>query len=882
MSNSAHLPVWALTLSVQIYNVLLLAYPQAFREEYGDELRQVFAETVREELHTHGWSGVVRLWLRILPDLVGSSLGEQWSMLEQDVRYGLRGLIKSPGFTAVTLSTLALGVGANTLIFSMVNAVLLRPLPHPAPEQLVSLQSHLQGENTRRAVFYPDLEDWRRQARGFSRLAAWRFTSLNLTGHSQPERISALEATADLLPLLGVSTQVGRTFLPDEETPGRNRVVLLSHQYWQERFGGDPSLIGSVLTLDNRSYTVVGVLPAALRFQNEEPQVWIPLSLTAKERTREMASLQVLGRLKQGFSLTLAQAEMNIIAARLARQYPQSNARREVQVIPLQEELVHNVRPALLMLFGAVGGVLVIACVNVSNMLLARMAMRRREIAVRLALGASRNRLVRQLLTESLLLAGLGGGLGLCLAAGGILALRSAAWELPQAQEIGLDPWVLGFTAALVLAAGIGFGLAPAMQASRLGFNSQLKVAGGRVSEGLSSARLRSLLVEAEVALSLVLLIATGLMLQSFARLLRVDLGFNPKQLLTAQISLPQERYAQPRRRIDFYRELRDRAAVLPGVQSASLVNNLPFSGWRSYAGFAIEGRPLRGPGDRLGAYRFDVDPGYFETMGMSLRTGRGFAPWRDERTPREVILNETAVRLFFPGQNPLGQRLRFNDLSTDWMQVVGVVGDSRPQALDEPPEPELFVPYQQSPDPDASMFMVIRSTPGIAPASLVRELRATVESIDSDQPLADLRTMEDRIAESVAQPRLTALLLALFAGVALLLATVGIYGVISYTVAQRTHELGIRLALGARSGHILALIIGQAMRPIGGGVLVGVLSAFVTSRALSSLLYGVSAADPLTFVVVPASMIAVALLASYLPARRATRIAPGITLRYE
>ncbi|MDQ3803874.1 MAG: ABC transporter permease [Acidobacteriota bacterium] len=814
-----------------------------------------------------------------------SMLGDFW----QDLRYGLRTLLKNPGFTAVAVIALALGIGANSAIFSVVNAVLLRPLPYRDPDRLVMVWE----ENTKAG--YPrdtpaaaNYIDWRDQNQVFEGMAAIADVSFNLTGAGEPERLDGRRVSASLFPLLGVEPHLGRAFLPEEDQPGANRVAVLSHGLWQRRFGADANIAGKPLTLNGESYEVVGVMPPHFQFPSREDELWVPIAFTPQEAaSRGRHYLQVLARLKPGVTLGQAQAEMSTIAARLQQQYPEQNTNLGATVTPLHEHVVGDIRPALLVLLGAVGFVLLVACANVANLLLARAAVRQKEIAVRVALGASRLRLVRQFLTESVLLAALGGGLGLLLSVWGVSLLKTFIPEnISQARAVAVDARVLGFTVLVSLLTGLIFGLAPAVQASNFNLNETLKEGGRDSAAGSRGNRIRALLVVAEVAVSLVLLIGAGLLINSFLRLRNVDPGFRADNLLTMSIELPQQKYPDPARRAAFYTELVSRIEALPGVKSAAVTNWIPLVFQGDSIGFSIEGRPDPAPGQgrRPTVVTRVVHPHYFRTMGIQLLRGREFGEQDRVESPTVAVISETMARRHWPGEDPTGKRITPGPATStdpdDWVTIVGVVKDVRQFELGAEPKPQMYVSYAQGWSFFAPRHLVVSTA--VEPLSLAATVRKTVWEIDKDQPVSDIRTMEEVLSESLARQRFSMLLLGIFAAVALALAAVGIYGVMSYAVAQRTHEIGIRMALGAQRGDVLKLAVGQGLKLVLIGVALGLAAAFALTRVMASLLFGVSATDPATLVTISLVLIGVAVLASYIPARRAAKVDPMIALRYE
>jgi putative ABC transport system permease protein len=804
--------------------------------------------------------------------------------LLHDLRYAARTQLKNPAFTIVAVIALALGIGANTAIFSVVNTVLLRPLPYKNPDRLMMVweeaSKHGYPRDTPTAA---NFVDWRDQNQVFEGMAAMLEASFNLTGTGDPERLEGNRVSAALFPLLGVEPQIGRVFTAAEDQPGSQRVVLLSYGLWQRRFGGDPGIVGKSLTLNGDSYTAVGVMPARFHFPTINDQVWVPIAFSPEEAgNRNVHYLRVLARLKPGVTMSQAQTEMSTIATRLQQQYPQTNTDVGAVVTSLQEQLVGDIRPALLILLGAVALVLLIACANVANLLLARAAVRQKEIAVRVALGARRWRLIRQFLTESVLLSTLGGIVGLAIAYGGLFLLKAFIPEnISQAREISIDFKVLGFTLLVSLATGVIFGLAPAIQAVRFNQIETLKEGGRDAATGGSGKRLRSLLVTAEVAISLVLLIGAGLLLNSFLRLRNVDPGFRIDNLLTMKIVLPEPKYEEAARRSQFYTDLVQRVEGLAGVRSAAVTTSLPLYSQGKSTSIGIEGRPAPPPGQEPIIVTRVISPEYFDTMGIPLLQGRQFTEQDTATSPNVVVISETMARRYWPNEDPIGKRIATGRIRKpeDWIQVIGVVKDVRQFKLTIDPKPQMYLSHKQ-----AEFFfpedLVVRTD--VDPTSMAATVRNAVWQIDKDQPVSNIQTMEEILADSIARQRFSMLLLAIFAAVALVLAAVGIYGVMSYSVAQRTHEIGIRMALGAQTGSVLKLAVGYGMKLVGIGIVIGLIAAFALTRVMSTLLFGVTATDPATFTLISLLLICVAAIASYVPARRATKVDPMIALRYE
>jgi predicted permease len=801
----------------------------------------------------------------------------------QDVRYGLRVLLKSPVFTAVAVLSLALGIGANTAIFSVVNGILFRPLPYPDSERLVAVwhtppQESFPGLD-RFSVSPANYLDWREQSRSFEQIAAYEYAGFSLSTSSDPVPVTGAAVSADFFSALRSPAARGRTFTAEEEQEGRNQVVLLSHGLWQRAFGADPSLVGRTVTLNSRSYTVVGVMPAGFQFP-QEVELWVPLAWDAQQRhVRSIHDSLVVARLKPGVSLEQAQAEMSTISSRLEQQYPEDNKGWGARVIPLQEDLVGDARPALLVLFSAVGFVLLIACANVANLMLARGANRRKEIALRIALGATRGRVVRQLLTESVLLALLGGLLGLLLAHwGGELLLQLSSGSLPNPGDIGVDRWVLGFTLLISLAAGVVAGIAPALQFSKSEMGETLKQGTGR-GGGSVKQRTRKALVVCEVALSLILLVGAGLMLRSFWKLQNIDPGFDASNTLTMAVMLSSTRYSEPQQQLSFLDRVLENIKAQPGVVSAGVTTTIPLGGGGSKQPYTVEGRPAGPVAEQPLAQTRYVSTDYFKAIGIPLKQGRHFSEQDRENAPQVVVISEAMARQLWPGEDPIGKRLTPSfHLQQGPREVVGVVGDVKSSVLETAPAATMYLPYRQAPRP----WLIFVARTASDPQNLIQPLTKAVYAVDREQALTDVRTMEQVLTDSLSGRRFNMTLLLAFAGLALLLAAIGVYGVMNYSVALRRRELGIRMALGAKTADVLRLVLGQGMALTLIGVGVGLLGAYALTRLMSSLLYGVGATDLLTFGSVAGVLFVVGLLASYLPARRATKVDPMIALRSE
>jgi len=802
----------------------------------------------------------------------------------RDLRYALRMLAKNPGFTFVAVMALALGIGANSAIFSVIDAVLLRPLPYKNAAQLVTVWEEAKKLGFPFNTPSPaNFLDWREQNSVFSCMAATADKSFNLTGRGEPERLDGERVSANLFPLLGAEPFLGRSFLPEEDAPGKGDAVVLSYGLWQRRFGAASDIIGKPIVLNGASYRVVGVMPRDFVLPGHKDQLWVPLAFDSKEAaSRGNHYLRVIARLKPGVSMEAARSQMSTIAARLAHQYPEFNSQVGSVIRSMREEVVGDVRPALLVLLGAVGCVLLIACANVANLLLARAAVRQKEIALRLALGAGRSRLVRQFLTESLLLGTLGGVFGLLLAGFGLEVLRRFIPNaIPHPEAIGIDLRVFLFAILISALTALAFGLVPAMQALRFDLNATLKEGGRDSSSGAGRQRLRSMLIVGEIAVSFVLLIGAGLLINSFLHLRNLDPGFRSENLLAMKVDLPELKYSDPTRRSTFYEELLRRVRELPGVSAAAVASNLPLTYDGDSIDISVEGQPDPPPNERPSVITRVVSPGYFETMGIPLVRGHEFTAKDNEKTVPGVVISEKTARYFWPNENPLGKRLKpgSSTSSSRWRQVIGIVKDVRQNDFVADPGLQIYLAYRQV-DAFPPNALVLRTT--VDPMSLGPAVRRVVQEVDKDQPVSDIRTMSEIVSAAVARQRFSMLLLGIFAAVALTLAGIGIYGVMSYSVAQRTREIGIRMALGAQKSDVLKMTIGQGLQLVIVGVVIGLAAALVLTRVMSSLLFGVSATDPTTFVTISLILLSVALTASYVPALRSMKVDPVIALRYQ
>ena len=811
--------------------------------------------------------------------------------LLQDLKYGVRMLVKNPGFTAIAVLTLALGISANTAIFSVINAEMLQPLPYHDSSRLVRVRSMTTrgGASGHFSTSYPDFADWRSQARSFEGIAAYVDDSSNLTGLDKPVHLQALEASWNLMEVLGVKPELGRNFVEEEDTPNHH-VVILSDALWRRKFGANPSIAGQTITLDGLPYTVVGVAPAGFQFPLQRDPIDVYRTFSKMQETTDGTPpmtqergahwIQVIARLKPGVSVAQAGAEMEVISNRLKLQYPDADKYFSAEVISAQDDLTSTVRPMLLVLAAAVGLVLLIACVNVANLMLARASSRGREIAIRTALGAARGRVVRQLLTESVLLAILAGAAGLLLAAwASAVLVRLSPEGMPRTSTIHLDGWVLAFAFGVSLLTGIIFGLAPALQTSRANVVDTLKEGSTGTTAGASRHRLRNSLVVVEMALAVMLMVSALLLIRSLQKLQDVSPGFDPKNVMTSNVDLP-DRYTNEKQG-EFYRQLFAKLNAEPGVTSAAGIVPLPMSGSEMRISFEIDGRPVAKSEEPAASFRV-ATPRYFETMRIPLLQGRDFSEQDDLNSQPVVIVSQAFADRFFHGEDPIGKQIR-PGISVDakgprMRQIIGVVGNVKFHDLKAEWNPELYVPAAQAP---MGMLTIVARTPA-NPEMLARPIVEDVRSLDADLPAYRPKTVEDFLDGTIAVPRFNAMLLTIFAGVALLLTSVGLFGVISYSVAQRTREIGIRVALGASPGDTMKLVLGEGMKLTLAGVALGVAGSLAATQFLSSFLFGVTARDPVSFLSVILLLTGVTLVATYLPARRAMRVDPMIALRYE
>jgi putative ABC transport system permease protein len=805
--------------------------------------------------------------------------------LIQDLRFGIRMLAKNPGFTLVAVITMALGIGANTALFSVVNGVLLKSLPFKEPDRLLfAFETNAKLPSPTIPASTLDYRDWKEQNQVFESMGARKLFTVSLSGVEQPEKIQGEKVTSDYFSTLGVEPILGRTFAEDEDKPGGTKVTLLSYGLWQRRFGGSMDIVGQTVLLNGAPTTVVGIMPNDYR---PNVELWIPLAINYTGADRDLKELIVVGRLMASVSRQQAQAEMTTIAGRLAEQYPDFNTGWGVSLLPMHDAIVQNIRPALLILFGAVGFVLLIACSNVANLLLARAAAREREIAIRMAMGAGRLRLIRQILTESVLVSLIGGALGVLIAMWGTQALISLNPQgIPRANEIGVDPKVLVFALVASVVSGVIFGLVPAVQTSRQNLNDVLKEAGKSLMGNARGRRIRSGLVVVEVALALVLMTGAGLLIKGFSKLQSVDPGFNHQSILTFQLSLPEANYPKHQQQTAFLKDVLDRFSALPGVTSAAAISQAPLAGGGPSYIFWAEGRPLPTPSEApIASYRV-ISPDYFHTLNIPLVAGRGFTEADNIDAPQVTIVNENFAKNMWPGENPIGKRMTVGvplaAEKVEWYTVVGVVGNVKHTALNGESGMQMYQPVLQADfqSPARTMTYLLRTT--VNAVSLTETAHSVVASIDSNVPMSNVKTMDRIVYDSVSPFRFNMFLLVLFAGVALVLTIVGVYGVMNYAVTQRTREIGIRMALGADPGQVRSLILRQGMALSAIGLGIGLVACFGVTRLLSSLLYGVSATDPVTFAAVALLLAVVALVACYVPARRATKVDPLVALRYE
>ena len=804
--------------------------------------------------------------------------------LIKDIRFGIRSLLKRPGFTAIVVLTLALGIGANTAIFSVVYSVLIKPLPFHRSDRMVMLWGDDRAESDARSqVSFTDIADYRAQQTSFESMTTFNSWTPLVSGTGEPARIAGALVGDDFFQVMGQQPFLGRSFLPEEQQDGKDRVVVLSYELWQKQLNGDPNAVGRTILLNLRPHTIVGVMPAGFHslpetLLDKPALVYRPHAEQVNEKQRSARHLRAIGRLKEGVTVAQAQAELSVIAQRLEAQHPQSNTNWAIHLVGLHEDTVRDLQKTLWVLFGAVAFVLLIACANVANLLLARATLRASEMSIRTALGASRWRLLRQALTESALLAIAGGGIGLLLAVWGINAIKALGSEmLPQLEAVELSLPALGFTLVLSLLTALLFGLGPAWQSSKPNLTEALKTDGRTLSGGGRRARLRSVLVVSEIAFALVLLMCAGLLIRTVKHLQKVDPGFDYTHALKMDLILPYVKYSTAAQRIDFYRELTKRVQAVPGVVNAGVITPLPLAGGFDSTSIVVEYQPVQ-PGQEPMVDRYIMTPGYLQALGIRLERGRELNEQDNINAPLVMLVSERLAARFWPNQDPLGKRIKLGNAGDDepWRTVIGVVRDVKQYGPDKPSEMAVYLPHAQN--PVSSMSLVARTSGD--PADMFATVRKTVQAFDPDQVPTNIATMDEVMIDSIQTRRFPMFVLGGFAALALVLAAIGIYGVMSYVVAQRTHEIGIRMALGARTGNVLRLIVGNALWLASVGILLGIVGSFGLTRLLRSLLFGVVPTDVSTFVVVCVSLFVVALVACYLPARRATKIDPLLALR--
>jgi putative ABC transport system permease protein len=813
-------------------------------------------------------------------------MGSWLETVGQDVRYALRLLRKQPGFTLIAVLTLALGISANTTIFSAMEAVILHPFSFPNRDRLMVIYERMMGAGVDRANVTPGaLHDWREQSKSFERLVTANYDDFDLTGGEIAEQLRGYRVSADFFTALGAGPMLGRTFQPEEDTLGREQVVVLKHSLWERRFGSDPKILGQTIKLNNQTYTVIGVMPREFNFPYAGGELWIPFVFPKAAQDREHRYLRVIGLLKPGVSPAQGDAEIRALSLRAQQQYPATNSGVDAFAVGLNEDYTRETRPYVSFLLGAVAFVLLIACANIANLLLARGAARQKELAVRMALGAGRWRVMRQLLTESLLLALAGGALGVGLSVWGVAALangipRGLSQFIPGWEHLGINAWALGFTILASLVTGVLCGSLPAWQATKAEFNETIKE-GGKGAAGGARNRWRNSLVVAEVALSLVLLIAAGLLIRSFINILNADLGFNPDHTMAMEIRLPRDRYPQPEQRVNLYEELAQRVAALPGVAAVGLGDGVPPGGW-NHSLFQIVGRPPLPKSEQLRTGMMVTSPGYFAAVRTPLQAGRAFTAHDDLKAPRVALVNEAFARRYFADGSAIGQRLTFD--GDPPYEIVGIVGNTMNDNFDNAAEPVVYRPFAQL--ASRVMALIVREQPNRTGEENVTQLagaiRRELAALDANLPLSEVKTLHEAYRERSSPNRVLTALLGIFALLALVMATVGLYAVMSFAVAQRTHEIGIRMALGAQTQDVFAIVVKQGLRLICLGLILGLIGAFAVTRLLSQMLYGVAASDPLTYALVAGLLLATALMACIVPARRATKVDPLVALRSE
>jgi putative ABC transport system permease protein len=847
------------------------------RAQIGDWSRM--ARDLARADHPHTRPPMQRFTNRI--ELLASTPGRRsrpLTMLAQvltDMRYGTRQLLKAPGFTVVAILTLAAGIGATSAIFSVVNGVMLRPLPYPEPERIVRVMEVLR-QYGRFAVAPANFLDWRDRNQVFERIGAYTTGNDTFIGSEGPERIPRALISWDMFELLGVAPMLGRSFRQAEDAPQHDNVIVISHGMWQRRFGSDPNILGRSINISGAPVTIVGVMPAGFYFAGRANEFWRPIALDRAKASRGGHYLAVVARLKPGVSLQQAESEMRGIATQLAKQYPDTNADESADTVPLHELIVGPFRPMLLTLFAAVGVLVLIACANVAHLLLVRASVRERELAIRAAMGAGRGRLVRQMIAESLVLALAGGAAGVLLAYLAIAPIQSlGATSLPRVADITLDRNVLAFAFVVTIATGFIFGLAPAWQAARGGVGAVLKESAR--STGARGHRMRSLLLVAEVALSLVLLVGAALLIRSFARLTNIDPGFAPEHVLSFQVTLPQTAYREFPRREAFFNRLLERLRGTPGVEAAGMIQTIPILDDYMLS-FSIQGRPAAAPGQELSANYRVASPGYFESLSIPVMRGRSFTVHDTAKSPMVAVVDDAFAKRHFPGEDPIGRGIDIGNGTDGFFEIVGVVGSVRHEGLDSSPRPTMYIPYPR--EPFSAMVLMVRTQGD--PAAFAGTARQLVRELDPALPAFGIAPLSDVITRSVAQRRFSMLLLGVFAGVAVFLAAVGLYGVVGYAVSQRTQEIGLRMAIGAQRGDVLRLVLGNGMKLAALGVGIGVAAALALSRYIAAMLFETDRFDAPSYAATAAVLLAVSALACYVPARRAMRVDPLVAMRAE
>jgi putative ABC transport system permease protein len=878
-----------------LFQALLRVFPFDFQREYGKDMQDLFRDQRYEIARNGGFMDWMKLWARTIVGVVRTAPREHVDVLQQDIRYAIRALLRTPVYTVVAVLTLTLAIGANTAVFSVVNGVMLRPFPYPNIDRLVGLMENNENNGEPLSISYPNFTDWYAQNTVFEKLGLYRGQTFNLTGTGQPERLSGGIASSGLFDATGLKPIAGRTFTPDEDQPGAPAVAIISERLWTSRFAAEPATLGRNLTLNGVAYAIVGIMPGGMRIPSRLTDVWLPIGRYVDSFPPRGAhpGLYGMGRLKPGVSFERAVNEMNTIADRLSQEYPNSNQYAGILMTPYYEQVVSNIRPALMMLFITVVLVLLIACANLGNLMLARADARQREIAVRTSLGASRWRIVRQLSTESLLIASIGAVLGVILAKWAIASLvASNPSNIPRLDQVYLDARVLAFAVAAAVSSALVFGLLPSLRLARNDLQVTIKD-GGRGSGGFHSGRLRGVFVVAEVALALVILTGAGLTIRSFRELTRVDTGFQADNVITANVALPDSKYPQVQTWTAFYSRLLERVGALPGVTSAAINSGLPMTGVGNESPIMPEGRPMPKPGEPMqGATFFAISPDYFATLGIRILHGRSFTREDTSNAPLVAIIDEKVAKLFWPNESAIGKRVAFEaegmhggQITATWREVVGVVQSVRHYGLTvDSKRVQIYTPFTQIPlymrDRRPTMALAVKTD--LPQQTMIAQIRQELSAIDRDLPLFAVSTMDAVLSQQFEQPRLSMALMSLFGVLALILAILGVYGVMSYTVLQRTQEIGIRMALGARRADVLLLVVRRAVLLVGAGLIIGAAAGFALNRSLPPFLYQVSPDDPTTLIVMSILLAAIALIASFIPARRATRVDPIRALRYE